>query len=302
MGNLCTAVVGFLSSFLFAIDIYALINYLLPCIAIIYAFNFISGYLLYRTLKSSGMALPSVRRFLTLYSLFEPRYQPICFGIISLYLMYRGLHSSFSSKDYTYFARSGALITIAGINLSLVGDRFVSSFARDVIAEFHSSDFPDHREALDTKARRLKTAASFWVVFITVMGTIIWAYGDVFLQRFASDWETSSTPPELKVTFPFAPMSVPTAPAISSLLIHVPDFRVTIPDLVSPNFTSLVAGSPPYLDDTPHKNSKTQPTSPRKKKPPRAGKRRKMSINRPDMSYDFTARKLQRSSERFVLS
>ena len=172
-----------ITSVFHAADLCAVAKYLLPCLIVIYLFNLISGYQSYRKLKSSGLSIPSIkylRKIFSLSSLFDSSYQRICFGLISLYLLYCGIRSSLVNEDVSYFARAGALITVAGLSLSLLEDRYVDRFKLDILKL--SSD-PKFREAFERKTQSQKRSSLLWVYFITLGGTILWAYGDVFFKR-----------------------------------------------------------------------------------------------------------------------
>ncbi len=94
---------------------------------------------------------------------------------------------SFFAHDWTWFGRSGAILTLSGAVLAVrpLLRMGVEEFYRDqhTIDGGHVEPTPEEVEAerqgqLDVRASHI----GFWFV---VIGTIIWAYGDL-IQRFVA--------------------------------------------------------------------------------------------------------------------
>ncbi|MBA3692613.1 MAG: hypothetical protein H0W77_04115 [Acidobacteria bacterium] len=94
---------------------------------------------------------------------------------------------SFFAYDWTWFGRSGAILTLGGAALALrpLLRMGVEEFYRDqhIIDGGHFDPTPEEVEA--ERQGRLDVRASHIGFWFVVIGTIIWAYGDL-IQRFVA--------------------------------------------------------------------------------------------------------------------
>ena len=110
--------------------------------------------------------------------------------IIILVAGFGSLCYSISSNDFSWFSRSGSVITIFGLLLTM--KHHILSSSRDidsiVMEKCHYANYapdegtPSYNE--NRKNAKIIMRDEYLGVFITITGTIIWGYGDLVYNLF----------------------------------------------------------------------------------------------------------------------
>ena len=110
---------------------------------------------------------------------------------IAILLALGGLLIGFVLKDFSWFARFGALVVAVGITLlsraSVIGEDIRTHIAQDETGLSHLD--PEHYKQTGTPVpewvqedRRTRKAVGVWGPFVSFIGTLIWAFGDLLNQ------------------------------------------------------------------------------------------------------------------------
>jgi hypothetical protein len=108
--------------------------------------------------------------------------------IIAILLALAGLLIGFVLKDFTWFARFGALVVATGITLlsraSVIGEDIKTHIAQDETGLSHLD--PEHYKQTGKpipewvqEDRRTRKAVGVWGPLVSFIGTLIWAFGDL---------------------------------------------------------------------------------------------------------------------------
>ena len=108
----------------------------------------------------------------------------IClFIIIPTCAISASLIASLITEEWHWFGRSGAIVTMAGVILSVrpvVRRGFNEWLKQQDEIDYGSLDDNTAKEIEEKRQVRLDLIASYIGMFMTMIGTLIWGYGDLF--------------------------------------------------------------------------------------------------------------------------
>jgi len=238
-------VVRFLLSIFEAVDFSSCGIIVIPALLIFVLFDLIRLKIFLRRLKKSGFPAPNFKiqaaRLGSLKAWWRIRKQVFTAArrwdaelshwralFISIGLAGSGLLLAIKFNDPSQFARIGALISLVGLYSTFIGFKHEDAIAREdvvlaelirdsvgALAQTGSSEILLHAGSLsDQRPQRL---ANRWVFLVTIFGTILWAYGDIFLQRVEDQINNTSKNKPLERGAGQATFLSPAAPAKMNL-------------------------------------------------------------------------------------
>ena len=108
------------------------------------------------------------------------------FTLIPISVLSSSVTASYLTGEWLWFGRSGAIVTMAGVILSLrpmlrVGfNKWV-----ELYHEFDAGKIIETPEEIEEKKQvKLDVIASYTGAFLTIIGTLIWGYGDLLDKIF----------------------------------------------------------------------------------------------------------------------
>lgn len=108
------------------------------------------------------------------------------FTLIPISVLSSSVTASYLTGEWLWFGRSGAIVTMAGVILSLrpmlrVGfNKWV-----ELHHEFDAGTLIETPEEIEEKRQvKLDVIASYTGAFLTIIGTLIWGYGDLLDKIF----------------------------------------------------------------------------------------------------------------------
>ena len=101
------------------------------------------------------------------------------FVVLSLLIGGASLANSFIQQDFTWFQRSGSLITILGLAHVQRFGRLNPRVQAEIEKDHSSEDQAELDNLFDVCRTRVQDRASIIAGLISLPGTIIWGYGDL---------------------------------------------------------------------------------------------------------------------------
>jgi outer membrane protein OmpA-like peptidoglycan-associated protein len=193
-----------IARFIHAISFYDLAVMVIPALIAFVGAEILAVWIVLRRLRTTQYRLPSFRviseasgwwsasKYLVVLLLSlevilrseKIRWQGVVIGFC---LAISGAFLALTSGDYGIFGSAGALVTVVALYSELWGSRQEGALPNQLAMH------PQLKEKLAQAGYTEKRRASLWVFATTVLGTLIWAYGDILLQKVAGPLDTMST-------------------------------------------------------------------------------------------------------------